>query len=69
MEKVRPEGGMVIKNVGQGLCGCDDAEQDRKKQPDRADRAADLQSFCAALVKLRSYESVPFQSSNPWTGV
>ena len=69
MEEVWAEGGMVIKKLGQGLCGCDGTEQDRKEQPDRADRAADLESFCAALVKLRSYESVPFQSSNPWTGV
>jgi hypothetical protein len=69
MEEVWAEGGMVIKKLGQGLCGCDGAEQDRKKQPDRAGRAADLEWFSAALVKLRSYKSVPFQSSNPWTGV
>ena len=69
MKEVRPKGWMVIKKVRQGLGSGDSTEQDRKEDPERADRAADSKSFSAALVQLRSYKSVPFQSSNPWIGV
>ena len=59
---------MVIKARGQGLCGCARADQDWNEQPERAG-SANLEAFSAALVELRSNESVSFQSSNPWTGV
>ena len=59
---------MVIKARGQGLCGGASADHDWNEQPERAD-SANLESFSAALVELRSNESVSFQSSNPWTGV
>ena len=69
MKEVRPKGGMVIKKVGQRLCGCNGTENDRKKEPERADRAARLESFSSPLVELRTDESVAFQSSNPCSGV
>jgi hypothetical protein len=59
---------MVIKARGQGLCGGARADHDWNEQPERAD-SANLEAFSAALVELRSNESVSFQSSNPWTGV
>jgi hypothetical protein len=59
---------MVIKARGQGLCGCARPDHDWNEQPERAG-SANLESVSAALVELRSDESVPFQSSNPWTGV
>ena len=68
MEKIRPEGRMVIKKVCQSLRGGTRSEQNRNEQPERAG-SADLESFSTALVELRPDESVPFQSSNPWTGV
>ena len=68
MEKIRPESGMIIEACCQGLCGGARSEQNRNEQPERAG-SADLESFSTALVELRPDESVPFQSSNPWTGV
>jgi hypothetical protein len=59
---------MVIKARGQGLCGGASADHDWNEQPERAG-SANLEAFSAALVELRSDESVSFQSSNPWTGV
>jgi hypothetical protein len=60
---------MIIKKMGQGLGGCNGAEHERKEQPERADGAIRLESFGAPLVKLRTDESVSFQSSNPCSGV
>jgi hypothetical protein len=68
MEKVRTERGMIVQKVGQGLCGGASANHDWNEQPERAG-SANLEAFSAAPVELRSNESVPFQSSNPWTGV
>ena len=68
MKKIRTERGMVVEKVSQGLCGGASADHDRNEQPERAG-SANLEAFSAALVELRSNESVSFQSSNPWTGV
>ena len=68
MEKIDPERRMIVEARGQGLCSRARGEKDGKKQPERTGIAG-LESLSAALVKLRTDESVPFQSSNPWTGV
>jgi len=68
MKEVRPKGGMVIKKVGQRLCGCDGADEYRHEQRERT-RRTDPESFSASLVELRTDESIPFQCSSPWTGV
>ena len=68
MEKVGSERRMIVKARGQGLCSGAGAERDGKKQPERTGIAGP-ESPGAALAKLRADESVPFQSSNPCTGV
>ena len=68
MEKVDPERRMIVEARGQVLRSRARAEKDGKKQPERTGIAG-LESLSTALVKLRTDESVPFQSSNPWTGV
>ena len=68
MEKVGPERRMIVKARGQGLCSGAGAEQNGKKQAERTG-VAGPEPLGAALAKLRTDESVPFQSSNPCTGV
>ena len=69
MEKVRTERGMVVQKVGQGLCGGASADHDWNEQPERAG-SANLEAFSAALVELRSDESVSLHHrSKPCTGV
>ena len=68
MEKVGPERRMIVKARGQGLCSGAGAEKDGKKQPEHTGIASP-ESPGAALAKLRTDESVAFQSSNPCTGV
>ena len=68
MEKTGPERRMIVKARGQGLRSGTGAEKDGKKQPERTGIAGP-ESPDAALAKLRTDESVPFQSSNPCTGI